>query len=146
MSWRVWSWALLWAVHRSRRSPHSVSSSVRAFSCPSASLSHTCSAKNLKRAQRFITSRQFEGQARSEPRYIGPDGRSRPSLSKYQESSTVSFLSGFLASSLTARAVEHDGPVLPHAARTCRYLAFRQTLVGIVFRAFPPRVSAVRRQ
>src|SRR6266480_3750151 len=36
MSWRVWSWALLWAVHRSRRSPHLVSSSVRAFSCTTA--------------------------------------------------------------------------------------------------------------
>jgi len=36
--------------------------------------------------------------------------------------------------------VEHDGPVLPHAARACGHLPFRQALAGIVFRALPTRV------
>src|SRR5260370_30051168 len=82
----------------------------------------------------------------AQPGYIGADGRSRPSPSNSCEPPTVSFLLGFPAASFAARAVEHYGDLLPHAARACGFLAFRKTLAGNVFCAHPSQVFALRRQ
>src|SRR5258708_20930989 len=77
---------------------------------------------------------------------MGSEGRSGASLSRCCEPPRPSFLFGFPAASFAARAVEHYGDLLPHAARACGFLAFRKTLAGNVFCAHPSQLFALRRQ
>src|SRR6267378_3714443 len=139
MSLPAWSWASPWAALPLRRSPLWASSSRslltyifwRSIQNPRNDSAHHDGMKT---------------RAWSQSRYIGADGRSRPSLTQCCEPAAISFLPGFLAAGLAARTVEHDESLLPDASGTCGHFAFRQTVDGIAFRVVSAWVFALWRQ
>jgi len=68
--------------------------------------------------------------------YIGADAEAAQAFPLLR-AAKVSFLLGFPASSFTARAVEHHGDVLPHAARHADLLHSGKALDGNVFVLIP---------
>src|SRR6266446_1743322 len=146
MSWPAWSWASHWVAFRSRLSLLWDSSNGHTYFYPRLPLELRFRRRIQSQRNNSSPCDRMKTQAWTESRYIDADGRSRPSLYQRSEPSAISFLSGLSASSFTARAVEHDEPLLFNALGTCGQLPFRKTLARIGFRAVSGRVFALRRK